>query len=571
MTAGAALADYNNDGLVDMFFPNHGGANFHYHNDGDTNANDLPDYTDMAAAAGVADASENSLASIFIDYDNDGDQDLFVSNWNGPNRLWENQYIETGTADFTNLGSSGLDSSGRVVGAAWADFNDDGYLDVYLTKHLECGGEDPDQDQLFESNRDGTFDLVNEYLCPGGASTCAELAGTGGSVGWFDLDNDGDQDLYLVNDNRRDDQVNQLWRNDGSDGNGGWDFALVSSTAEMDLDQWGFGLAIGDYDNDGYLDTSMGSDGNTIDPGAQLMTNDGDGTFTSDSIASGVEDHTDGALLWGTTFLDHNNDGLLDLLFVGGASFAAGETEPNFLLSNNGNGTFADISSASGLDDPSRGRHGSATDLDLDGMLDVVIAHYGTAPEIFHNQGPVVRGTSNWIVVTLEGTSGNRDAIGARVYLETNDGTQIREISSGASHGGGDHRIAHFGMADESSGTIKVKWPNGTLEDYGPYSSNQYVHLIEGGGPTPTPSPTPTELPFNKYIYLPLAANEADGIRLARVSQAIGRLLVRVLANLGGGHRLHGCHHRRGHRRRAHTQRHLWRAPDRLRISLGRL
>lgn len=536
ITAGAALADFNNDGLVDIFFPNHGGANFLYQNLGDTGVDGLPDYSDVAASAGVADSAETGLASVFVDYDNDGDQDLFVSNWGGANRLYENQFIESGTADFTNLASSGLAASGRVVGAAWADFNDDGYLDVYLTKHLSCGGADPDQDQLYESNGDGTFTLVNEYLCPGGAATCAELDGTGGTIGWFDMDNDGDQDLYLVNDNRRDDQVNQLWRNDGSDGSGGWDFTLHSGTAGMDLDQWGFGLAIGDYDNDGFLDTSMGSDANTADPGAQLMTNDGDGTFTNDSIASGIEDGTDGALLWATVFMDHNNDGWLDLFFVGGASFAPGENEPNFLFSNNGNGSFTDISDGSGLDDGSRGRHGSATDFDLDGLLDVVVAHYGTAPELFHNQGPsIARGGDNWMVVTVEGTMSNRDGIGARVYLDAGGETQIREISSGASHGGGDHRIAHFGMGAETSGNLTVKWPDGTLEDFGSFSSGQYVHLVEGSTATPTPSPTPTDLPFDKHIYLPIVAEEAEGVRLARQSRAFGKPLVQITAetNLG--------------------------------------
>ncbi|MCP5008946.1 MAG: choice-of-anchor D domain-containing protein, partial [Aestuariibacter sp.] len=198
MASGSAWADYDNDGDQDVYMTNHGGANYLYRNDGDTGSDGLPDFTNVAASLGVENASLLSVSAVFIDYDNDGDQDLYVSNWDG-NSLFENQLIESGSVSFVDVAATaGVVDGGRAITTGWADFNNDGHLDLYVAKHRRCGGDPQAEDHLYESNGDGTFTNVSSYLC-GGASTCAQLTGLGFTPGWFDYDNDGDQDLYLVN------------------------------------------------------------------------------------------------------------------------------------------------------------------------------------------------------------------------------------------------------------------------------------------------------------------------------------------------------------------------------------
>ncbi len=467
--SGSAWADYDNDGDIDLYVTNMDGANRLYRNEGDTNLDELPDYTEVALSLGVGLALENSTGAVFADYDNDGDQDLYVGNWGG-NTLFENQLIETGSVSFVDVtATAGVAAEGRTITAAWADYNQDSYLDLYITKHKECMDFDNQQDHLYHNNGDGTFTDVTGLLCPGGVAPCDQVLGLGFSPGWVDYDNDGDQDLYLVNDNIDGVyQANILWRNDGTDGMGGWMFTDVSASSGADFSLNGMGLGVGDYNNDGWFDFAFSN----IAPGKLLMS-DGDGTFTDVSDAAGVTAALDGTT-WGTAFFDYDNDGWLDLFYVAG-NIGDAAAVPDVFMRNNGDGTFTNYSTQSGLNDPGRGRSASIADIDADGFPDVFVGNYGQAPKLFYNKG----NDHNWLSITVEGTESNRDGIGTRIWVTTPDGTMMREINTGPTHGGGDQRVALFGLGMHTSADVMVRWPNGIEEDLGSLSSNQMLHLVE--------------------------------------------------------------------------------------------
>ncbi|MCA9922765.1 MAG: choice-of-anchor D domain-containing protein, partial [Anaerolineales bacterium] len=219
---GAAWGDYDGDGDVDVYLTSQSGTNWLYSNDGDGT------FTNVTTSAGVAAVSHTSTTTVFIDYDNDGDQDLFVGG-HGGNLFFENN----GNGTFTDVtATTGLTDGGRAMTTGWADFNEDGFLDVYIAKHKLCAGDDQQEDKLFINDGDGTFtDVTTAYLC-GGTAQCANVMGLGFVPGWLDYDNDGDLDLFLVNDDIGGAyQPTKLWRNDGSDGVGGWNFTEVSVAA----------------------------------------------------------------------------------------------------------------------------------------------------------------------------------------------------------------------------------------------------------------------------------------------------------------------------------------------------
>ena len=471
---GSAWADFDGDGDQDLFKTNRDGANQLYRNDGDLTSDGIVDFTDTAAQLGIDAASDDSFATAAIDYDNDGDTDLFVANATG-NTLWENQLIDTGSLGFVDVsGSAGLGDQGRIETATWGDVDGDGYLDVYYAKHMTCATDGDMVDRLFHNNGDGTFSDWTTYLCGGGAVPCTDVSGLGFAAGMLDYDNDGDTDIYLVNDNiNGSNQPNKLWRNDGSDGSGGWLFTEVGASADADSSVNGMGLGIGDYNNDGFFDLAFSDAG----PGHLLM-NDGDGTFTDVSSSSGVTAGLSGGVSWGTEFLDYNNDGWQDLFFAQGQ---IGSSLPmaSVLLENQGDGTYLDVSDATGMADEAKGRNVSLADFNEDGWVDVFVGNYNTYPLLMQNNSAANGNTNEWLTVTVEGTDSNRDGIGTVISVTTGAGTQTQMISSGGSHGGGGQKAAFFGLGSDTSATVSVTWPNGVVESLGSFTSGQSAHLVE--------------------------------------------------------------------------------------------
>ena len=286
-----------------------------------------------------------------------------------------------------------------------------------------------------------------------------------------------------------------MWRNDGSDGNGGWTFTngSVASGTDVSFGVNSMGLGIGDYNNDGWLDMAISD----IGP-AETLINNGDFTFDVDSSDSDVGNIT-GGTSWATVFFDFDNDGWLDLYLTQGTirltaltsdhasdpSSTANNRQAQVLAStndflrNDGDGTFSTHSMASGLNDTGTGRNASIMVINGDGFVDVLLNNLDTELRVFLNQEPVLGNTHHWLVVTVEGTTSNRDAIGTRLTLVAGGLTKIWEIGTGSTHGGGDQRAAFFGLGSQTSGTLTVRWPDGTVQNIGTVTADQYLHLVE--------------------------------------------------------------------------------------------
>jgi hypothetical protein len=489
ISSGSAWGDFDGDDDVDLFVTQHGGANRLYENVGDTGVDGLPDFIEVAASFGIDAPSEVSIGAVFIDYDNDGDQDLYVTNWSG-NTLWQNQLVETGSVAFVDVSAAaGLVDDGRAITTAWGDFDGDGNLDVYLAKHRLCNGDEQSADRLMQNNGDGTFSDVTAWLCEG----CPQIETSLSFAPVFvDYDNDKDLDIYVVRDAIAPmNSENVLWQNDGPDelNPGQWLFSDVSEASGSNTRLNGMGLGVGDIDNDGNYDFAFSNIGANV-----LLHNQGDGTFDDISASAGIERRNlpggGVSITWGTEFIDYDNDQLQDLYIVAGnIQDLPDPVQFNILFKNNGDLTFDNVSVASGLDNSLRARNTGQVDFDRDGWMDLFDANFGYPPTLYHNQNGALGVQAGWLQVTVEGTVDNRDGIGTRIFATTANGvTQMQDINTGAAHGGGHERVAHFGLDDQTEADLTVRWPNGAEQDLGTFAANQRIHVSQDlvlGDPDP--------------------------------------------------------------------------------------
>ncbi len=424
---GQAWGDYDRDGDLDLFVTGGLGPNRLFRNRGDATFESVrlgPD----AALPGPAKAGV-----VWADYDNDGWLDLYVAK-QGPNVMLHNEQGRGLVAVDV-----GVEDPGHGRSAAWGDYDGDGRLDLYLVN----GGDD--HDRLYHGEPDGTFSdrsdaVALTYAKPGYAAT------------WFDYDDDGDLDLYVVNDHLT---GNDLWRNDGPQGATGWNLRNVSGATGAGLAANAMGTAVGDYDQDGDLDVFSSDIHHT-----NLLRNDLDqGLPGFTEVAAEVAvDHA--SINWGAAWVDVDLDGWLDLYL------ATQNPQPieltNRLFRNLG-GTFEDISPDCGCADPGFTTGVAAADYDGDGAVDLLIGNYGDGYRLLHNEQGLRRG-HHWLMVELVGAPPiNRDAIGAKVSVYTDDGRiRVAERRSGSSLGAGDMLPLHFGLGQAAVQEVRVRWPDGT-------------------------------------------------------------------------------------------------------------
>ena len=341
--AGAAWADVNGDGKLDLFLPRGNQQAALFINRGKAG------FVDQAAARGVAGDGMFEFGAVFADYNNDGRPDLYVVR-EGTDVLYGND----GKGHFTDVtaatGVGGGDLSHRS--ASWGDYDNDGRLDLYVATYGSCYG--PAQpDQLFHQNADGTFtdvsSLIKPQLPPG-------TEGRGFQAAWFDYNGDGRQDLYLANDHYLGGaDANRLFRNDGPAPGGGWRFTDVTASSGSGFAMNSMGIGVGDYDRDGRLDLAVSNIFST-----RLLHNNGNGTFTDTAKQTGadvpyISDPAIPTMTWGTIFGDFNLDGWEDLYQAAGWI----ETQPagmpdqrNVLLVNDHGKRFLDLRTPSRADDP---------------------------------------------------------------------------------------------------------------------------------------------------------------------------------------------------------------------------
>jgi enediyne biosynthesis protein E4 len=494
---GVCVADYNGDGWPDIYFVNgrdlhgHGvpARNALYRNNGDGTFTDV---TDLAGVAGTG----FGLGCIWGDYDNDGHPDLYVTQY-GKNVLYHND----GNGKFTDATAKAhVDGSdfGTLfhTGAVFFDYDRDGWLDLYVGGYVTFG---PDSKQtcitsgeesscpptvyqgspavLYHNNRDGTFTNVTK------AAHLYQPEGKNLSVAAVDYDNDGWPDLFVANDSMR----AYLYQNqhDGT-------FKEVGVTSGMALTDDGSEMAamclsFGDYDNDGMLDLYISD---FQEAGDHLWHNEGHGSFNEVSQQAGITTPTRPFLSFGGGFFDYDNDGWLDLIIANGHVYPGIEkTSPgshykqtNLLFHNLRNGRFADVTKAAASRNaftiPHLGRGVAFADFFNDGHVDLVVGNNDDSPSLLRN---TTEGSNHFVSFKLVGTKSNRDAIGARIRVQTGNTSQIREIMGAGSYLSQSDLRAHFGLALATHiDVVEVIWPDSQKQKFTDLQPDRFYQLVEG-------------------------------------------------------------------------------------------
>ncbi|RMG50185.1 MAG: CRTAC1 family protein [Acidobacteria bacterium] len=471
---GAAFLDYDGDGNLDIYVVDVGGPNVLFRNNGDGT------FSDVTEQAGVADAGHISRGVACADYDNDGDEDLYVLN-EGPNVLFRNN----GDGTFSDVTEqAGVADASRSQSAAFGDYDADGFLDLYVGNYIDMSTLSEDRlnfacqpNRLYHNNGDGTFTDVGAEL--GVADSGCALA-----VTFTDYDGDGDLDLLVGNDfGPWGYPPNVLFRNDGPGSDGRWIFTDVSQAAGIDGRLYSMGIAVGDYDNDGDLDYYVTSIGRNV-----LYRNNGDGTFTDVARETGTRAPRAGdvpRISWGAEFFDYDNDGDMDL-YVASGPVTGDEKQANLLFFNRGDGTFMDIAAEVGVDDSGSGRGTIIGDYDGDGDVDLYLVNYGQRAVLYRNEyyrpeGHRASTMNNWLEVKLRGTTSNRDGIGARLRLVAGGRSQIREVGTGSPHASRSSAIVHFGLGPaEVVDRLEIRWPSGRVQSMRDVPVNRRITVIEG-------------------------------------------------------------------------------------------
>lgn len=428
---GIGIRDFDGDGHEDLFLTSWEGPSRLWLGDGGGSFSE--------AASGSVLAEHTSTGVAVGDYDNDGWADVFVPGTGSGALL---QASGGSLAEVTTVAGVVSSSAGTV--GAWGDFDADGDLDLFAgawnSESLQGSQE------LFRNDGDGTFtdlSMVFEAVTAGRPVLAASF---------LDYDNDGDADLYVVIDKSH---GNVLWRNDGP-GCGGWCFVDVADEAGAALMIHGMGVAVGDYDNDGDLDLYVTDIAKAFL--LQNQTSQGEAVFLDVTETAGVDLLGVG---WGAVFADYDNDGWQDL-YVAQGTDSGGVTSANVLFHNLGDGTFDALGSASGAVDLGFSQAVAFGDLDEDGFLDLVVGNRQDAYAVYRNRAEF-GAENNWVEIDLRGAASvSADAAGARAWLSTADGlTRLQEVKLGSSMSSTNMLPLHFGLGAHDGAELSVLWPDG--------------------------------------------------------------------------------------------------------------
>ncbi|GIX07046.1 MAG: RNA-binding protein [Candidatus Poribacteria bacterium] len=489
MGGGGALFDMDNDGDLDLYL---------------VQGNDLPTgdpkrtnrlyenrngrLIDITEGSGAGDPGYG-MGAVAGDYDNDGDLDLYVTNF-GPNVLLENR----GNGTFQDVTArAGVGTPLLSTSAAFADYDQDGDLDLYVCNYVRysletevpcsfggmriyCGPNEyaGTADVLYRNNGDGTFSEVTR------SAGVYEPTTRGLGVVWADVNNDRWPDIYVANDMT----PNLLFINQG-DGTFREEGVLRGVAFNGDgIANGSMGVDAGDYDNDGDLDlwvTNFSLEPNT------LMNNE-DGFFYDATFLAGLGEPSFLPLGFGTRFVDVDNDGWLDLMVGNGHIWdnvdridpKLSYAQPVQLFLNQGDGTFQEYTREAGLAEGRYVVRGMLFgDLENDGDVDVILCQSGRQAVILRNEGVP---ENHWLSVRLVGAGGNRDQIGARVFLEAGPLRQMREVVSGASYLSGNDLRLHFGLGGNAwVDRLRVLWSDGTESELHQVAADRILIVHQGG------------------------------------------------------------------------------------------
>jgi enediyne biosynthesis protein E4 len=509
--SGVAFFDYDNDGWMDIYLTNGNRLNAHwppgkapishlYKNNRDGT------FTDVTAKSGLARTGWQTGVCIG-DYNNDGWDDLFCCFW-GHNILFRNNGNGT-FMDITREAGLHQDYVRWGAGCTFLDYDRDGHLDLFVCNYIKldpssiepadktsycqwkgipvmCGprGLPADTNILYHNNGDGTFTDVSEksgILKPGPRYSITAVS--------YDFDNDGWPDIYIAVDS----EPSILFHNN-HDGTF-TDVAVMSGCAYNNdgHEQAGMGVAVGDYDCDGWFDIFKT---NFADDTCNLYHNNGDGTFTDVGMTAGIGVNNQ-YVAWGCGFIDYDNDGWKDIIQINGHVYPEvdqynfGETfkNPRIVYRNLGNGHFKDVSAqmGPGISERFSSRGAAFGDYLNNGGMDALVLNLNDLPSLLRNEG----NRQNWIKLKLIGTHCNRTAIGARARVITGKHIQMDEVHSGTSVMSQSDLRLHFGLGKAATvDVIEIKWPTThKVERFTKVAANQILTIREGAGIVSTYKP----------------------------------------------------------------------------------
>jgi len=487
MSGGAAAADYDGDGDVDLFVTRLNAKDILYRNNGDGT------FTDVSATANIP-LINGSNGAAWADVDADGDPDLYITALDDTrfyllvnnNGVFQDETFQRGVA------ISGQDEH-HGMSIAFGDINNDGFVDLHtnewrpdvVNKFLQ-----PSNARLFLNRGTGQIGLFDDVTSAAGVAM--DAIPTTGMQGTFaftsrfsDMDNDGFVDLLITGDFGS----SRLFWNNGDN-----TFTDGTASAGVGTDQNGMGMAVGDINGDGLMDffvTAIYDPNDTCaatpncmwgTSGNRLYLNNGDRTFTDFTDAAGVRD---GSWGWGATFIDYDNDGDLDLASATGQNFpneAVFAYEDPFELDtlkfweNDGTGVFTEKAAAVGLSDTGSAKGMLKFDYDNDGDQDLFFVNNGGSPKLYRNDGG---NNNNWLRLSCEGV---RPCLGAKIQLQiAADGDiQKRELNASSNFLAQDEQTVHFGLgsAVDTVHQIIIVWPNGVVQTLNDVTSNTVVSLF---------------------------------------------------------------------------------------------
>ncbi len=487
---GCAWFDYNNDGLMDLYVlsgryldgvTDHSKAdgkdatNHLYRNNGDGT------FTDVTKEAGVA-GKGFAMGVTVGDYDNDGNEDIYVTNWNS-----SILYHNNGDGTFTDVTEkAGVQNNRWGIGAAFVDYDRDGKLDLFVGNYLKFDPHvkklyytaeafagpldyEGDSNRLFHNNGDGTFTDVSER------AGIANPPGRAMGVTVGDFDNDGWPDIYVANDQME----SYLYRNN-HDGT----FTNVAIEQNVAYGTNGdtpsaMGPIFADYDNHDALDLFVSD----MRYHRLFRNSPKEGFFVDTTAEAGIARVAGQYVGWGDGMFDFDNDGWKDLFIVNGGLHWLIPMEDS-LLRNNGNGTFTDVSDEAGSYFRTKkvGRGACFADYDNDGYIDAFIVVLGGKGILLHANPPAGSARNHWLTLKLTGTKSNRDGFGARIEAVAGDLHQMVENVPQSGYLSQNDPRPHFGLGSHTEvDRLTIRWPSGTVQTLEHVKADQILAVTEPG------------------------------------------------------------------------------------------